>query len=117
MAWAAAYCDDTSRHVTTPKETPTMRTPFRVCLLATVSVLCAVRPVSGRPGGRGGQGSQDQASLPAGQAQPPAQPQRRGIQLKVFAITGAQVIREPGKSLDKATVVIRNGLIEAVGPD
>jgi imidazolonepropionase-like amidohydrolase len=35
----------------------------------------------------------------------------------VFAIRDAKVISEPGKVLPKATVVIRDGLIEAVGPD
>src|SRR5437762_10268116 len=35
----------------------------------------------------------------------------------VFAITGARVVTEPGQVLPKATVVIRDGLIEAVGPD
>jgi imidazolonepropionase-like amidohydrolase len=33
----------------------------------------------------------------------------------VFAIVGARVVPEPGQSIDKATVVIRDGLIEAVG--
>jgi imidazolonepropionase-like amidohydrolase len=35
----------------------------------------------------------------------------------VFAIRDARVIPEPGKVLLKATVVIRDGLIEAVGPE
>jgi imidazolonepropionase-like amidohydrolase len=35
----------------------------------------------------------------------------------VFAITNARVFAEPGKVLPKATVVVRDGLIEAVGPD
>src|SRR6516162_3530789 len=35
----------------------------------------------------------------------------------VFAIRDAKVVTEPGKVLDKATVVIRDGVIEAVGPD
>jgi imidazolonepropionase-like amidohydrolase len=35
----------------------------------------------------------------------------------VFAIKGARVVAEPGKVLPSATVVIRDGLIEAVGPD
>jgi imidazolonepropionase-like amidohydrolase len=35
----------------------------------------------------------------------------------VFAIRDARVVSEPGQVLPKATVVIRDGLIEAVGPD
>src|SRR5260370_38872988 len=35
----------------------------------------------------------------------------------VFAIRDARVIVEPGKTLAKATVVIRDGLIETVGAD
>src|SRR5258708_32080009 len=35
----------------------------------------------------------------------------------VFAIRDARVVTEPGKVLPKATVVVRDGLIEAVGPD
>src|SRR5215211_1790326 len=44
------------------------------------------------------------------QAQPVLRP-------TVFAVRDARVVVEPGKVLDKATVVIRDGLIEAVGPD
>jgi imidazolonepropionase-like amidohydrolase len=36
---------------------------------------------------------------------------------RVFAIRDARVVPEPGKVLAKATVVIRDGLIEAVGPE
>src|SRR5436309_3326964 len=100
-----------------PKEMPTMRTPLRVCFLAALSVLCVLQVVDAQQRGRRGQANQDQANPQAQPAQPPAQPQPRGIQPKVFAITGARVIPEAGKSIDKATVVIRNGLIEAVGPD
>jgi len=39
------------------------------------------------------------------------------LQPTVFAIRDARVIPEPGKSLAKATVVVRDGLIEAVGPE
>jgi imidazolonepropionase-like amidohydrolase len=35
----------------------------------------------------------------------------------VFAVKGARVVVEPGKVLEKATVVIRDGVIEAVGAD
>jgi imidazolonepropionase-like amidohydrolase len=36
---------------------------------------------------------------------------------RVFALRDARVVIEPGKVLERATVVIRDGLIEAVGPD
>src|SRR5216683_1108026 len=39
------------------------------------------------------------------------------LQPTVFAIRDARVVPEPGKLLAKATVVIRDGLIEEVGPD
>ncbi|MGL4462561.1 MAG: hypothetical protein ACRC1K_10420, partial [Planctomycetia bacterium] len=35
----------------------------------------------------------------------------------VYALVGARVVLEPGKILDAATVVVRNGVIEAVGAD
>lgn len=35
----------------------------------------------------------------------------------VYAITGATIITAPGTSIESATVVVRDGLIEAVGPD
>ncbi len=35
----------------------------------------------------------------------------------VFALRDARVVAEPGKVLPKATVVVRDGVIEAVGPD
>ncbi|MFB6246939.1 MAG: amidohydrolase family protein [Salinibacter sp.] len=34
-----------------------------------------------------------------------------------YAITGARVVQAPGQVLESATVVVRDGLIEAVGPD
>ena len=34
-----------------------------------------------------------------------------------YAITNAKVIVSPGQTLEKATIVIANGLIEAIGPD
>lgn len=34
---------------------------------------------------------------------------------KVFAVTGATVVTAPGKTLENATVVVRNGVIESVG--
>src|SRR4051794_37163473 len=48
-------------------------------------------------------------------AGPAAQP--RGLQPQAFAIVGVRVVTEPGKVLTKAPVVIRDGLIEGVGPD
>jgi imidazolonepropionase-like amidohydrolase len=42
---------------------------------------------------------------------------RSGLEPRVFAIRSAKVIPEPGKVLTDATVVIRDGLIEAVGKD
>jgi len=49
----------------------------------------------------------------------PSPAQSPGEQLKpsVFAITDARVIPEPGKVIAKATVVIRDGQIQAVGAD
>ncbi len=35
----------------------------------------------------------------------------------VFALTGVRVVTEPGRTLDTATIVIRDGIIEAVGQD
>lgn len=46
---------------------------------------------------------------------PVAQP--RALQPRAFAIVNARVVTEPGKAIPKATVVIRDGLIEAVAPD
>jgi hypothetical protein len=36
---------------------------------------------------------------------------------RVFAIRDARVVTEPGEVLPKATIVVRDGLIEAVGAD
>src|SRR5215470_16471319 len=48
----------------------------------------------------------------------PSSAQRTGtLKPAVFAVRDARVVVEPGKVLPKATVVIRDGLIEAVGPD
>src|SRR5262245_34126958 len=35
----------------------------------------------------------------------------------VYAITGAKIVLEPGKEIPTGTLVIRKGVIEAVGPD
>jgi imidazolonepropionase-like amidohydrolase len=40
---------------------------------------------------------------------------RDGLQPTVFAIRGARIVPEPGKVLENATVVIREGTIESVG--
>src|SRR5262245_40082403 len=47
----------------------------------------------------------------------PAADRPGALRPTVFAVRDARVIPEPGKVLEKATVVIRDGLIEAVGPD
>src|SRR5258708_8654602 len=36
---------------------------------------------------------------------------------RIYAITGAHVIVAPGKAIENGTVVMRDGLIEAVGAD
>jgi hypothetical protein len=46
-------------------------------------------------------------------AQSPSEPLRPSV----FAIRDARVFAEPGKMMPKATVVIRDGLMETVGPD
>ncbi len=35
----------------------------------------------------------------------------------VFALTNLRIVSEPGKVIEKGTIVIRDGVIEAVGPD
>src|ERR1700676_4823334 len=42
---------------------------------------------------------------------------RDGLQPTVFAIRGARIVPEPGKVLENATVVVREGTIEAVGTE
>src|SRR5262245_6070082 len=51
----------------------------------------------------------------AGAATAPAQ-RPDNLRPTVFAIRDARVVPEAGKVLDRATVVVRDGLIEAVGP-
>jgi len=41
----------------------------------------------------------------------------RPVELRAHAITGATVITAPGEKVENATIVIRNGVIEAVGTD
>lgn len=43
--------------------------------------------------------------------------EQAGLKPSVFAIRDARVVLEPGKILPKATLLIRQGVIEAVGPD
>jgi len=43
--------------------------------------------------------------------------QPRGLQPRAFVITDAKVVTAPGHVLPKATIVVRDGLIEAVGAD
>lgn len=43
--------------------------------------------------------------------------QRPGLKPTVFAIRDAKVVTEPGKELAKATIVIRDGVIQSVGAD
>ncbi|MEM1043902.1 MAG: amidohydrolase family protein [Bacteroidota bacterium] len=50
------------------------------------------------------------------QDRPPLDPGVRPV-TRTFAITNARVVPEPGRVLERATVVVRNGLIEAVGED
>ena len=40
-----------------------------------------------------------------------------GIYPVAYAITGAKIVTAPGKSIDPGTIVVRRGIIEAVGPD
>ncbi len=35
----------------------------------------------------------------------------------VYALTNLRIVTEPGKTIDKGTIVVRDGVIEAVGPD
>jgi len=36
---------------------------------------------------------------------------------KVFAFTNVKIVQSPGKVIEKGTVVVRNGIIQAVGAD
>src|SRR5437868_9100106 len=35
----------------------------------------------------------------------------------IFALTNLRIVSEPGKVIDKGTIVVRDGVIEAVGAD
>ena len=41
----------------------------------------------------------------------------RPAEVRTHAIVGATVVVSPGQTIEDATVVIRDGVIEAVGPD
>jgi imidazolonepropionase-like amidohydrolase len=41
----------------------------------------------------------------------------REIDLRTHALTGATVVIRPGEEIENATIIIRDGVIEAVGPD
>jgi len=41
----------------------------------------------------------------------------RAADLRLHAITGAKVVVKPGEAIDNATIIIRDGVIEAVGAD
>lgn len=49
-------------------------------------------------------------------AQNPPPPIPRALRPKVFAVVGAKVTVAPGEVVANATIVVRNGVIEAVGP-
>src|SRR5262249_34864098 len=44
-----------------------------------------------------------------------AAPVSRSLQPRVFSITGARIVQEPGQVIATGTVVVRDGLIETVG--
>jgi imidazolonepropionase-like amidohydrolase len=56
-------------------------------------------------------------ALPAGLLLPLSAQRTGDLKQRVFAIRNARVVTEPGKTLPEATVVIRDGLIDAVGAD
>src|SRR5438876_81073 len=35
----------------------------------------------------------------------------------VYALTNVRIVPEPGQTIEKGTIVVRDGVIEAVGPD
>src|SRR5262249_51286411 len=94
--------------------------PFPICLLRRGRLCCA----SGRFPSSTGRTAMIKrflvgvaAALALLSVVLPSPAQRAGaLRPTVFAIRDARVVTEPGKVLPKATVVVRNGLIEAVGP-
>lgn len=76
-----------------------------VAVVVVVSTVTQAQP----PRGRNRPGDEAVSAGPA------VQP--RGLQPRAFVITDAKVVTEPGQVLPKATVIIRDGLIEAVGPE
>src|SRR5947208_2519269 len=78
-----------------------------ICLALTVAIVFdgpAQAPRGARP-------------RPGTETDAPAPPQPRSLRPSVFAVVGARIVTEPGTVLPKATVVVRDGIIEAVGPD
>ncbi len=78
------------------------RTALIVGVIAAASSVTLAQPPRGR-------GKAEQAATPAASS--------RALQPKAYAITGARVVTEPGKAIDGAAVVVRDGFIEAVGTD
>src|SRR5205085_135999 len=55
-----------------------------------------------------------------GEAAPPSTPPVVGLAQNtpaVYALTNMRIVPEPGKTIEKGTIVIRDGVIEAVGAD
>ncbi len=53
-------------------------------------------------------------ALPVRAADPPVHP--GGVPPRVHALTGARLIPEPGRVIEQGTIVIRDGVLTAVGP-
>src|ERR1043166_8102620 len=87
-----------------------MKTRVLFGVTALALLVSGWSPAQPPRGQRGQQAGQDQ-----GANAPIIQP--RGLQPHAFVITDAKVVTEPGKVLPRATIVIRDGLIEAVGED
>jgi imidazolonepropionase-like amidohydrolase len=80
------------------------------CVFSTIAALAATpstaqSPRQARPKG-----------VPAGE-EAEAAPLPRALRPRVFAVVGGKVMTAAGHELAKATVVVRDGLIEAVGDD
>src|SRR3954466_8740579 len=55
-----------------------------------------------------------------GSAAPPSTPPVVGLAQNtpaIFALTNLRIVPEPGKTIEKGTIVVRDGVIEAVGAD
>ena len=73
--------------------------------LAVVFGVLLRRGIVSLPGAWSPVAADDQSSLGA------------GVYPAAYAITGAKIVTAPGKSIDPGTIVVRRGIIEAVGPD